>query len=65
MEGRLFLDYYRKLNGNGLFDSTDEAAGFSLCYTSFDWTETGPYIIAEIRETEVGRPAGRTHRTPC
>jgi hypothetical protein len=47
-EGKLFAEYYQRLNGHALFNSRDEAQGFLDFYRSFDWTETGDYVIAEI-----------------
>jgi hypothetical protein len=47
-EGLLFADYYERLNECALFNSAEEAKAFLDFYRSFDWTETGDYVIAEI-----------------
>jgi hypothetical protein len=47
-EGTLFADHYKRLNEDALFKSHDEAKEFLEFYRSFDWTETGDYVIAEI-----------------
>lgn len=47
-EGVLFAEHYSRLNEHALFDSADEAMKFLEFYLSFDWTETGDYVIAEI-----------------
>jgi hypothetical protein len=48
-EGKLFLDYYEQLNEHGLFSEASQAEEFLRFYRSQDWTETGEYVIAEIR----------------
>jgi hypothetical protein len=47
-EGALFAKHYKRLNEHALFNSRDEAKDFLDFYRSFDWTETGDYVIAEI-----------------
>jgi hypothetical protein len=47
-EGVLFASSYERLNEYALFNSCDEAKEFLEFYLSFDWTETGDYVIAEI-----------------
>ena len=47
-EGTLFAEYYERLNEHALFNSRAEAQQFLDYYRSFDWTETGDYVIAEI-----------------
>ena len=47
-EGVLFAEHYERLNEHALFNSRDEAKEFLEFYLSFDWTETGDYVIAEI-----------------
>jgi hypothetical protein len=47
-EGTLFLEHYLKLNNYGLFESIQDAKNFLEFYLSFDWTETGEYVIAEV-----------------
>ena len=47
-EGKLFTEYYERLNDHALFTSRDEARAFLDFYRSLDWTETGDYVIAEI-----------------
>ena len=47
-EGTLFAVYYEHLNEHALFNSREEAQEFLDFYRSFDWTETGDYVIAEI-----------------
>jgi hypothetical protein len=47
-EGVLFAEHYERLNDYALFNSRDEAQAFLDFYRSFDWTETGDYVIAEI-----------------
>jgi hypothetical protein len=48
LEGTLFAEYYERLNEHALFSSRAEAQQFLDYYRSFDWTETGDYVIAEI-----------------
>jgi len=50
VEGELFREHYDRLNSHGLFDTPGEAIEFLEFYASFDWTETGEYVIAEIRQ---------------
>jgi len=47
-EGTLFAHHYERLNEHALFKSRDDAQEFLEFYHSFDWTETGDYVIAEI-----------------
>ena len=47
-EGKLFAEYHERLNEHALFNSRAEAQQFLDFYRSFDWTETGDYVIAEI-----------------
>jgi hypothetical protein len=47
--GTLFLPFHGRLNENGLFDSAEEARDFAVFYESHDWTESGPFHIAEIK----------------
>ena len=47
-DGTLFLEYFSRLNEYGLFPSADLAKEFLEFYLSFDWTETGDYLIAKI-----------------
>jgi len=47
-KGVLFANHYERLNGHALFNSRDDAKEFLKYYLSFDWTETGDYVIAEI-----------------
>src|SRR5262245_27728856 len=47
-DGTLFADHYERLNQHGLFGSRNEAQQFLQFYRSFNWTETGDYVIAEI-----------------
>ncbi|MCZ6652033.1 MAG: hypothetical protein O7D91_03285 [Planctomycetota bacterium] len=47
--GTLFLPFHERLNTNGLFESAAEARDFSVFYESHDWTESGPFHVAEIR----------------
>ena len=54
--GTLFKTYHDRLNGNALYDNAEDALEFLNYYRSFDWTETGEYVIAEVR-TVVTRPA--------
>lgn len=48
-EGVLFREHHEKLNRHGLFDTPEAAKAFLDYYLSFDWTETGPYVITEVR----------------
>jgi hypothetical protein len=47
-EGVLFGEYFKRLNGYGLFTSQNDAIDFLNYYLSFDWTETGEYQIIEV-----------------
>jgi len=50
-DGVLFVEHFRRLNQNGLFDSVEDAERFVEFYVSFDWTETAPcdgYAIVEV-----------------
>jgi len=47
-EGTAFLEYYRQLNENGLFDNAKTAINYMKHYLSFDWSERGEYCICEI-----------------
>lgn len=47
--GRLFASHFEKLNQYALFPTAGEAEDFLRFYRSQDWTETGEYVIAEIR----------------
>ena len=47
-EGTEFLDYYNKLNENGLFADVNTALDYMKHYLSFDWSERGMYCICEI-----------------
>ncbi len=49
VEGELFTPHYERLNAHALFDTVAEAEGFLRFYQSHDWTETGDYVIAEVR----------------
>jgi len=51
--GVAFREFHELLNANALFDRPDEAQEFLQYYRSFDWTETGDYVIAEIRSAAV------------
>jgi hypothetical protein len=53
-EGIVFKGYFQRLNENGLFDSAHDALDFLDYYRSFDWTESGDYVIAEIRWQPMG-----------
>ncbi len=48
-EGALFEAHHDALNGHGLFNEYERAQSFLDYYRSFDWTETGDYVIAEVR----------------
>lgn len=47
-EGTLFLEDFRRLNENGLFDDPAHALAYLHRYAAQDWTETGDYCIWEI-----------------
>jgi hypothetical protein len=47
--GHLFAEHHDRLNEHALFPTPDEAVAFLQYYRSFDWTETGDYVIAQIR----------------
>ncbi len=47
-EGELFRPHFQQLNAHGLFATPDAAQEFLGYYRSFDWTETGDYVIAEV-----------------
>ena len=47
-DGTLFQEYFSRLNEYSLFPSADLAKEFLEFYLSFDWTETGDYLIAKI-----------------
>jgi hypothetical protein len=48
-EGVLFAEHHHRLNKHALYPTTEEARAFLQYYRSFDWTETGDYVIAEVR----------------
>ena len=48
-DGTLFQSHFQRLNQHALFDSAADAGEFLDFYLSHDWTETGEYVIAEIR----------------
>jgi hypothetical protein len=48
-EGELFREHHERLNDHALFDTPDAARDFLDYYRSFDWTETGDYIITEVK----------------
>jgi len=50
--GELFAEHHDRLNKHALFGSQRDAENFLEYYTSFDWTETGEYAIAELRLPE-------------
>jgi hypothetical protein len=52
-EGTLFLPYHERLNEHALFNTPQDAREYIDFYLSHDWTETGDYVIAEIRLVEV------------
>ena len=58
VDGTLFLDHFRRLNQHGLFSTAHEATEFLDYYLSFDWTERGDFLCAEvfIPETPERRP---------
>lgn len=47
-EGMLFQPYFQQLNQWGLFNTPEIARSFLDFYCSFDWTETGEYVTAEV-----------------
>lgn len=47
-EGELFMPYFRQLNSHGMFATAATAQAFLDYYLSFDWTERGDFLIAEI-----------------
>jgi hypothetical protein len=47
-EGVLFIDHFERLNASGLFDDPAAAATFVTYYASFEWTEQGDYLVAEV-----------------
>lgn len=47
--GQLFAEHHGRLNEHALFSAPREAEEFLRYYRSFDWTETGEYVIAEVR----------------
>ncbi|HLO18354.1 MAG TPA: hypothetical protein VK206_26210 [Anaerolineales bacterium] len=47
-DGTLFRDSFSRLNEYGLFPSPALAKDFLEFYRSFDWTETGDYVIAKV-----------------
>jgi hypothetical protein len=47
-EGTLFLSHFRQLNAYGLFPTPEAAQDFLTYYLSFDWTERGEFVIAEV-----------------
>jgi len=47
--GLLFAEHHDRLNEHALFPTQHEAQVFLQHYRSFDWTETGEYVIAEVR----------------
>jgi hypothetical protein len=47
VEGVLFSEHFKRLNNNGLFESSNEAVNFLSYYLSFDWTEQGDFTIIE------------------
>lgn len=49
IEGELFKMYHDNLNQYALFETPNMARDFLEYYRSFDWTETGNYIITEVR----------------
>jgi hypothetical protein len=59
-EGKLFKPYFDSLNENGLFNSAAEALTFLDYYRSFDWTETGAWVITEVREANAESPESAT-----
>lgn len=48
-EGVLFASHYALLNEHALFQHVPEAEEFLTFYRSHDWTESGEYVIAEVR----------------
>lgn len=51
-QGELFAEHHERLNEHALFATQRDAEAFFEYYTSFDWTETGEYAIAEVRLPE-------------
>jgi len=47
--GVLFARHHDRLNDHALFRTRSDADEFLRYYRSFDWTETGDYVIAEVR----------------
>jgi hypothetical protein len=47
-EGILFLEYFKKLKIDGMFENSNTAKEFLNYYLSFTWTETGKYEIVEV-----------------
>jgi hypothetical protein len=47
--GILFKEHFESLNVNGLFETGKQARDYVTRYESQDWTETGPYVIAEVK----------------
>ena len=46
--GTAFMEFFNKLNKNGLFNDRNTAFEYLKYYNSFDWAETGNYAIYEI-----------------
>ena len=48
--GTLFLDYYRRLNQHGLFQTASDAWQFFDYYCSLEWTENvrSEYVMVEV-----------------
>ena len=46
--GELFLPFFHQLNAYGLFENPEVAQEFLDYYLSFDWTERGDFVIAEV-----------------
>jgi hypothetical protein len=49
IEGELFKVHHDNLNQYALFNTPKMARDFLEYYLSFDWTETGEYVITEVR----------------
>ncbi|MCP4362790.1 MAG: hypothetical protein GY796_32700 [Chloroflexi bacterium] len=47
--GEAFKSYHEILNEQGLFDTPENAQSFLEHYLSFEWAETGEYVIIEVR----------------
>jgi hypothetical protein len=47
--GILFKEHFESLNVNGLFETGEQARDYVTRYELQDWTETGPYVIAEVK----------------